>query len=1111
MAEDSRKLWYSVYTGGASPVTKFLLAPSAADSSTLMFDTSCCCSGSGGTKCVLVFEASCSRDDSGEGGWTEPSKINAYCVAESVQVDERWHWAGRASATRNYVPGIECGTYCSNYTATVPKPDMNCECYPVFGVVGNELPHYNVAVALLDVDYYNYVSSMVGTEMRTFLEWVTHSRLPVWAAGDNTMPGLFDYVVAHMGPVTVIPFYLNNFVMGPLDTPEECSPPDQAFTDARRSAYTTTYDYKRLTGSVNINVYPLPQAGGIYLPPANGLVWYAGGAAQSLEILAAGSGARAKALEGVNAADTTAAYSTVFEPTGWRYQFDYDQWGSIEIQPDCYPESNAGYVSVKYAREPRGGMVRKQDLQVSVGAGVGELPGCPLWLYRLFIETEFPYSEFNDHNYVLALSGGMQEKLKRADFTVDPDADVCPTYYHITYGERWRFCPDGDVEPAYMQISEPGVCDLMEYVTDMEGHASRYPSPFYDVGTVSSGSTIWLHEVDEAVDQYDQNIQDPALRAFNYVVDGHAYKVIKLDIHHFPSWFSAGCVNSVAPGAYDVPKIDFSDRGWECDNTCGSSECYYDDNNRAMSKTTFNDGFVASYGPVGAIGYNGVALADEESSVVRLVDTCTDLYDDGGMWYIDGGRLAEMRGCPLWNFDVYAFVLSRSWNEYLVTSGEYSRWVADSDTKATLSLVSTSLVLSTNAGTGTRKPGKFTYQGNVPKYEQCGTYSPKSIYIGIGHSDLTGTGTWTSYGTRSAWDCRTAGVLVYQYPDYYCSDGALAQFHLGIDNCTRAALLFQDCNSTDCPGRNAIFAGEHVGYDYSSGWALRSSWRTESRASSGYQQVSRLYNTLLQSDIYQLSGYISEQLDKTMDSGTGLVSISGAGRGSSYISGTVNESYFLLGSNDLYNSYIYVTNGNSSTRVQVPEFKYYTNYETYMYTAYAVAEASSDYTNIRVGITGTVDSCLQTKVALRRACGSMASMRLACTYVVHWETTRFTSSRNSYHNDHPWTEVTDIQSVVDSTYVGYIGIDIPFGTLAVYKYPLSDVNPADMARHDVTTMKYGGLSCTSTIGRNGATLDGDQQIQYVSSTSGWPTYYDVAINEHSAFASGGMHVQLNIG
>ena len=396
------------------------------------------------------------------------------------------------------------------------------------------------------------------------------------------------------------PVYMHNFIKGALGSPANYYDTESSSIlpmEYEENYHTYTISKARANGAALSMVED-----GSFLMPIEDTTWSAyygrNGAVMSMVIDVDNNGiayaAHPVSIAGFNGSEESSIYTAGelrfrSDFMSWTQSYASQQWGSILITD--YSKYTTEHVSDPMAVvEHRGYPYAPESVLVSsCEFNTSQLDGCPMWWWHGYIETDYNINNINSSNLFIfgtylsstRLTNQPTEEdlerlmaaapISRPNYRIKATEHKCVQYYHLYVTDVWWFCfPDSGYlvpfEPAKIPLPEFGeddVCGWSVY-SKIAPNCSEYPLPYYVEGETypmhdpegeqewwDSKTTWWLHEVDEQLDPNDEPSTDIVLRKYHddgaTWIDGHAYKIIRLDIDHFPDWYAA----SDFPGSLD--------------------------------------------------------------------------------------------------------------------------------------------------------------------------------------------------------------------------------------------------------------------------------------------------------------------------------------------------------------------------------------------------------------------------------------------------------------------------------------------------------------------------------------------------------------------------------
>lgn len=636
------------------------------------------------------------------------------------------------------VPRSDCPARCSVPTE-VPKPDLPCSCLPIWSNVNHPVtaPNYSYIVRK-----WKFIGWDVGPNGSTMVE---SAILPIWQY--SSFASRFDKVTGSRYSSTKSWYYLGNYVTGSLDG-------HQSFcgeSSAEKAAYKSFQDH----GSYAVYSVRSTTASGAYVRLPNESIWgHRSGSDAWIEderIFVVSSlykdpetgetvtSCCVSELEGVELNTYWTNYSRVHELPFYT-SFNSEQWGHFSV--DVTPSDPHLHPFV--VREARGAQVPRDEIDLDVTQFVtGRYEGSPLWYYRTYVTTDWDLSQLNWDNWEFALSGIGQNISSKTGYITAPGV-FCPQYWFLYITEAWQACVD-DTDPRALPFigdtegapCEPGVpCAAPTYKLSVAPDGRYNPPPYWT--SYENTETAWKHEVDESLDQNDDPQDVPGLRSMNSQTDEHAYKVSRLTIKNYPTWYGSDvkCANVLDGAAWEIPQMDLTDAAWFRRRGCYGIPEKREWPDVLDSRTTTS--CTCAFTRIDDVAPIETLVLDRPASwYYKTIGFQQNfrLQSDGG-WRMPLDYVVGVgEGCPnnWWSAVMYWTVETD--NECCVTSGGVSEWVLTPGSK--LLYVSTGYVGSDGRGDWSMPTGTFTWQGNVPNSSiYCPGYvSPDPVIFSMGDGE----------------------------------------------------------------------------------------------------------------------------------------------------------------------------------------------------------------------------------------------------------------------------------------------------------------------------------------------------------------------------------------
>lgn len=515
----------------------------------------------------------------------------------------------------------------------------------------------------------------------------------------------------------------------------------------------------------------------------------------------------------------------------WTGSFADDEWGTIKVDV-----VRGQHTSLMCTRECQGAYIAKNRVPTSVGhvEDHANLAGNPMWYYRCFVTTDFPLDAYNfaHRDHAMGIGGNDDKALA----SVDAVALKCPVYWMLYLTQYWAFCPDdpprhipfddepdsechplwrkydpedkrdaGDDCDEYWQVSgDLTFCEPIRYRQRAAKSLVKYPYPWFADARSASAFTGWVHEEDEDLNQNDMHVPVPPMRAYQFLHDGHAYAVSRLNIDNFPSWrITDLCSEAITGNDWDVPKMDFSEDAYYCNECLLAGEpdsCYWPNKNIQLNPYSNTSDFPVSscvyrdFVTVSRLAYHAGegshhGISEDCASNVKIVamysgaNSYVDSTSGPGErthYYMDTPPVYDLVGCPdyMWQgfyFYVEVAPLSSPVTSFYVAS---ARCRSEAD-------ISTPYVPCS---------GDMTWQGNVedPDKFGCGAGSRLPGY--------TFLDTWDHYNPNDSRPIR--GLAIVQYALNCCEDGILKEIGDSSADLTSQISAVISCavmGGSDCP------------------------------------------------------------------------------------------------------------------------------------------------------------------------------------------------------------------------------------------------------------------------------------------------------------------------
>lgn len=687
--------------------------------------------------CWQRFEASC-IDENGSPVYGDQGTGNVSQAHWDTPVMERWVCRGTNDPTdwgvlnkwvqdspgfahiwkKTDLAGADCKVDCSVPRA-VAKPDLPCSCNPIWSTINHPVtaPNYSYYVTkwkFMGWQVNGNASTLVSSEIR-----------PMWELSDFVRGGVYDKVTGTKYSSTRSYYFLGNFVKGSLDSV-------QSWCGSDASEGSAWSDYKKMQDTwsyLTYSVTGVSGASGYYVRLPNESIWgHRNGSNAWVEdgklyVISsyykdpeAGTSTLScciSEIENPNMTTSWTSYTRVHEMP-FSTSFASDQWGHLEAAV-----THGEHIHPYIVREARGAQVNRLDIDIQTTAFVtGRYEGSPLWFYRTYCTTDWDLPQVNYDNWIYALSGTGENTSLVREYITAPGV-FCPQYWYLYITWAWTGCtqdsaPRGLPFTSPAEACPPGTMCQFKYTYDVAPDGRDHPEPYW--GRYEYSMTDWKHEVDESLDQNGQPVEVPGLRTLNASTDEHAYRVSKLEIRNYPTWYSEPmkCAVSLNGEYWEIPQVDLSDSAWfrrrGCYGSAGASSWP-----AVFDSCVETSAYCAFYKISEVLPQEVPENGKVDSWYMSQMMYDFDCYrDSDGYLVFPTSYIAEWGhgGCPgnLWS--CVLFWSDTYYDECCVTSGGVSEWV---EVPAENSLhVSTEYEGTDGRGGWSFPHGSLTWQGNIP-------------------------------------------------------------------------------------------------------------------------------------------------------------------------------------------------------------------------------------------------------------------------------------------------------------------------------------------------------------------------------------------------------------
>lgn len=706
------------------------------DNGAPLISSECPC-GSTAT-CWQRYEASCvdyygspvygnsGTGKTSEAHWATPVMVDWSCGGKTlpgVAVTNAWvqdapgfaHIWIKADIGQD-VPKSECPAKCSVPT-TVPQPDLPCSCQPVWTNVNHPVNAANYSYV---VRKWKFLGWDVGPNGSTYVDSAV---LPIWEY--SSFASRYDKVTGSRYSSNKSWFFLGNYVKGSLDGPQSfCGE-----SSAEQAAYKSFQD----TGSYLVySVRSASGASGVFVRLPNESIWAQRNGSDAwiedgkLFVVSSmykdpdvGTSTTSCCVSELDTAEITTSwvtYSRVHEMPFYT-SFNSEQWGHISVDVTTTDEHLHPFI----VREARGAQVPRDEIDIVTTQFVtGRYEGSPLWYYRTYVTTDWDIPQLNWDNWNFVMSGDGQNVSLLTAYVRAPGV-FCPQYWFLYITEAWQACVT-DTDPRVIPFIEPGAgmpcapgveCAPPTYMLNVADDGRYAPPPYWT--SYEPTETAWKHEVDESLDQNGEYQIVPGLRALNTNTDEHAYKVSRLSIKNYPTWYGSDvkCATVLDGSAWEIPQMDLSDAAW-----FRRGGCYGIPEKREWPDVFDTRAYTScscAFTGIGSVTPIAVIEAGRPASwYYKTIGFQQNLYqqEDGG-WVLPLNYVVQLgHGCPENRWSGMLFQTGHETESCCVTSGGVSEWVETPG--STWISVYESYQGRDNRWDWSLPAGSFTWQGNVP-------------------------------------------------------------------------------------------------------------------------------------------------------------------------------------------------------------------------------------------------------------------------------------------------------------------------------------------------------------------------------------------------------------
>ena len=773
------------------------------DNGAPFFGTSCPC----GAACWQRYEVSCIDNegsdvygDSGTGKtseahWDTPIMTEWKCGGTSpTSLGVLNHWIQDAPGFAHIWTSVDLGSSTTvssckeacSIPHTVSQPDLPCSCVSIWG--GSDvtsLPNYSYFI-----NKWRFIGwSVTGTTSSI----VSSAIMPVWEY-NKFASGNYDKITGSRYTVTRGYHFLANFSSGDYKGPQSYCGSDQTEWSSTHSANSYgSYPLYRISSTTDANGYyvPLPYKNYIFAYRGSSNTWIENGHLYIVSSMykdpIAGTSELSCCISELTpgfSSEMVSSFASVHSMGNFATSFTSEQFGHISV----YVSTTDDHIHPFIVREARGAQVPMQDIDIQTQTLVtGRYEGSPLWYYRTFITTDWDIEPINQSNWEYALSsvGSVVSIVRGTTFT---PGVICPEYWFLYMTQAWKACVP-DTDPMGLPFTDPGVpCVPGAYCmppTYMENTVpdGRYSPPPYSLNYNSTATNVgWTHEVDESLDQNGSPIAIPGLRALNVSTDEHAYKVSRLSIKNYPTWYGSDvkCATSLNGALWEIPQMDMSDSAWFRRRGCyGNPEKRgWPDVYDSRPSTSCS----CAYYSIAEVKPQDVLLNGRQPNwfIRTIMFDQTYSYESSSYEDIEGSTqwntwvvfptsyIAQYgQGCPENMWSAVMYWSSANWGKCCITSAGNTQWV---DTPRVEHLnVSTGYCGRDGRCDWGLPGGSFTWQGNIPNSELfCSSSGYTVDNVSIYGLISRGGSNYPDSNTVEYWSQSDPELWVYEYTTSHC-------------------------------------------------------------------------------------------------------------------------------------------------------------------------------------------------------------------------------------------------------------------------------------------------------------------------------------------------------
>lgn len=773
------------------------------DNGAPFFGTSCPC----GAACWQRYEVSCIDNEgsevygnsgtgkTSEAHWDTPIMTEWKCGGTSpTSLGVLNHWIQDAPGFAHIWTSVDLGSSttvssckeaCST-PHTVSQPDLPCSCESIWrGSDVTSLPTYSYYI-----NKWRFIGwSITGTTSSI----VSSAIMPVWEY-NKFASGNYDKITGSRYTVTRGYHFLTNFSSGDYKGPQDyCGSDSSAWSSTHSANSYGYYPLYRISSTTDANGYyvSLPYKNSIFAYRGSSNTWIENGHLYIVSSMykdpIAGTSELSCCISELTpgfSSEMVSSFASVHSMGNFATSFTNEQFGHISV----YVSTTDSHIHPFIVREARGAQVPRQEIDIDTQPfATGRYEGSPLWYYRTFVTTDWDIEPINQANWEYALSSvGSAVSIMRG--TTFAPGVKCPEYWFLYMTQAWKACVP-DTAPRGLPFVDPGIpCIPGAYCTPpmyMENTVpdGRYSPPPYFFDYNSTATDVgWTHEVDESLDQNGSPIAIPGLRALNTSTDEHAYKVSRLSIRNYPTWYGSDvkCATSLNGALWEIPQMDMSDSAWFRRRGCyGNPEKRgWPDVYDSRPSTSCS----CAYYSIAEVKPQDVLLNGRQPEwFIRTImfdqnySYESSSYEDMGgstqwnTWVVfPTSYIAQYgQGCPENMWSAVMYWSSADWGKCCITSAGNTQWV---DTPRVEHLnVSTGYCGRDGRCDWGLPGGSFTWQGNIPDSETyCSSsgYTANNVSI-YGLISREGSNTPDS-NTVEYWSISDPKLWVYEYTTSTC-------------------------------------------------------------------------------------------------------------------------------------------------------------------------------------------------------------------------------------------------------------------------------------------------------------------------------------------------------